>query len=223
MGLRSQWDTGRLPDTIGLLARLVLGAVLIWAGGAKVTSPALSAQAVRAYKILPYDAAGFVGPDGNLDTIPGAQFGHHAGDVRLHRAQRDEQLFGDLAVRPPACDRDENLLLPVGECLDRLRWRRSRPGVGEGPEQPGGDAGGDERIAVGGGVDGFGQQDGTGVLQQEASRAGTQGRVHVVVEVEGGDDYDGERLIHRRTGDGSGGFDAVKTGHPDVEQADIGP
>jgi len=61
MGLRSQWDTGRLPDTIGLLARLILGAVLIWAGGAKVTSPALSAQAVRAYKILPYDAAGFVG------------------------------------------------------------------------------------------------------------------------------------------------------------------
>src|SRR5450631_3963735 len=61
MGLRSQWDSGRLPDLIGLLARMILGVVLIWAGVAKVTRPALSALAVRAYKILPYDVAGYVG------------------------------------------------------------------------------------------------------------------------------------------------------------------
>ena len=61
MGLRSQWDTGRLPDLIGLLARLILGIVLIWAGVAKVTHPAVSAQAVRAYQILPYDFADYVG------------------------------------------------------------------------------------------------------------------------------------------------------------------
>ena len=61
MDLRSDWDAGRLPDVIGLLARLILGVVLIWAGAAKVTRPALSALAVRAYKILPYDFAGFVG------------------------------------------------------------------------------------------------------------------------------------------------------------------
>ncbi|HZX98630.1 MAG TPA: MauE/DoxX family redox-associated membrane protein [Dermatophilaceae bacterium] len=51
----------RLPDVFGLLARLILGIVLIWAGVAKVTKPALSARAVRAYQILPYDFAGYVG------------------------------------------------------------------------------------------------------------------------------------------------------------------
>jgi len=61
MGLRSHWDAGRLPDAIGVLTRLILGVVLIWAGAAKVTSPALSARAVRAYQILPYDLAGYVG------------------------------------------------------------------------------------------------------------------------------------------------------------------
>jgi len=50
-----------LADLVGLLARLILGGALIWAGAAKVTNPALSALAVRAYKILPYDFAGYVG------------------------------------------------------------------------------------------------------------------------------------------------------------------
>jgi uncharacterized membrane protein YphA (DoxX/SURF4 family) len=61
MAPRSYRGSGRLPDIIGLLARLVLGVVLLWAGAAKVTSPASSALAVRAYKILPYDFAGYVG------------------------------------------------------------------------------------------------------------------------------------------------------------------
>lgn len=55
------WGGGRRADIIGLLARLILGVVLIWAGAAKVTRPALSALAVRAYQILPYDFAGYVG------------------------------------------------------------------------------------------------------------------------------------------------------------------
>jgi uncharacterized membrane protein YphA (DoxX/SURF4 family) len=46
---------------IGLLARLILGVVLLWAGAAKVTRPELSALAVRAYQLLPYDFAGYVG------------------------------------------------------------------------------------------------------------------------------------------------------------------
>lgn len=50
-----------LADVVGLSARLILGGVLIWAGAAKVTRPALSALAVRAYQILPYDFAGYVG------------------------------------------------------------------------------------------------------------------------------------------------------------------
>ena len=50
-----------MPDGFGLLARLILGVVLVWAGTSKVTSPAVSARAVRAYQILPYDFAGYVG------------------------------------------------------------------------------------------------------------------------------------------------------------------
>jgi uncharacterized membrane protein YphA (DoxX/SURF4 family) len=61
MGLKSQWDSGRLPDLIGLLARLILGVVLVWAGASKLTNPAASALAVRAYKLLNYDVAGYVG------------------------------------------------------------------------------------------------------------------------------------------------------------------
>jgi len=52
---------GRRTDVIGLVARLVLGVVLIVAGSLKVTSPAVSARAVRAFQILPYDFAGYVG------------------------------------------------------------------------------------------------------------------------------------------------------------------
>jgi len=44
-----------------LAARLVLGVALIAAGGLKVTSLDVSARAVRAYMILNYDVAGYVG------------------------------------------------------------------------------------------------------------------------------------------------------------------
>ena len=54
-------DPTRRADLVGLVARLVLGVVLAVAGGLKVTSPAVSARAVRAFQILPYDFAGYVG------------------------------------------------------------------------------------------------------------------------------------------------------------------
>ncbi len=48
-------------DLVGLLLRLVLGGVLLVAGALKVTNPGASALAVRAYQLLPYDLAGYVG------------------------------------------------------------------------------------------------------------------------------------------------------------------
>lgn len=48
-------------DWIGLVARLVLGGVLIVAGGLKVTSPLVSARAVQAYQIFPFDVAAYIG------------------------------------------------------------------------------------------------------------------------------------------------------------------
>lgn len=44
-----------------LLARLVTGAVWLWAGVAKLTDPYASAQAVRAYELLPHQLADLVG------------------------------------------------------------------------------------------------------------------------------------------------------------------
>ena len=61
MDLKSQWRSGRLPGLVGLLARLILGVVFIVAGGLKVTSPRVSARAVNAFQILPYDVANYVG------------------------------------------------------------------------------------------------------------------------------------------------------------------
>lgn len=59
--MRGSRDYGRLPDLIGLLARLILGVTLLWAGALKVTHPDQSALAVRAFRILSYDLAGYVG------------------------------------------------------------------------------------------------------------------------------------------------------------------
>ena len=51
----------RLHDLVGLLARLVLGSVVLVAGALKVGHPETSARSVRAYQLLPFDVAGYVG------------------------------------------------------------------------------------------------------------------------------------------------------------------
>ena len=51
----------RRSDVVGLLARLVLGAVVLVAGLLKVGHLETSARAVRAYQLLPYDVAGYLG------------------------------------------------------------------------------------------------------------------------------------------------------------------
>mgnify|MGYP000904804758 CR=1 FL=1 len=59
-------------------------------------------------------------------------------------------------------------------------------------EESDGDAGCDECVSVGGGVDRLGQQGESGVLEEESAGAGFEGAVDVLVEVEGGDDHDRE-------------------------------
>lgn len=51
----------RVADGLGLIARLVLGAVFLVAGGLKVTTPEASAKATQAYQVLPHDLAAYVG------------------------------------------------------------------------------------------------------------------------------------------------------------------
>ena len=49
-----------VKDTVGLLARLVLGVVLVVAGALKMGNPAGAARAVQAYRVMPYDVATYV-------------------------------------------------------------------------------------------------------------------------------------------------------------------
>jgi uncharacterized membrane protein YphA (DoxX/SURF4 family) len=51
----------RHHDFVGMLARLLLGGVMLVAGALKVGQPEVSARAVRAYQLLPYELAGVVG------------------------------------------------------------------------------------------------------------------------------------------------------------------
>jgi len=50
-----------VKDWIGLLARLVTGGVLVWAGALKLPEPRASVQAVAAYDLLPVDLVRPVG------------------------------------------------------------------------------------------------------------------------------------------------------------------
>jgi uncharacterized membrane protein YphA (DoxX/SURF4 family) len=53
--------TASIKPWVSLVARLVTGGVWVWAGLAKLTDPFGSAQAVRAYQILPWRVADVVG------------------------------------------------------------------------------------------------------------------------------------------------------------------
>jgi uncharacterized membrane protein YphA (DoxX/SURF4 family) len=55
------WRDPRVQDVVGLLARLALGGVMLAAGLLKVTKPEVSARAVQAYQLLPFDLAAYVG------------------------------------------------------------------------------------------------------------------------------------------------------------------
>ena len=88
----------------------------------------------------------------------------------LDRADADVQVVSYLAVGPALGDGDQDLLLPAGEGFDGLgRWRAG-VGLGEGREEPRGDARGDQGLAVGGGVDGLREQRGTSVFERDRKR-----------------------------------------------------
>src|SRR5919106_848526 len=182
-------------------------------------------NAMRLVQALPPSFVGaprFVGPHGHLNPVAGAELGHQARDVCLDGAQADVQLLRDLGVGAATGDGEQHLLLAVGQGVDRLVGTGRPVAAGEGCEQPAGDARGDERVAAGGGADGFAQQLGPGVLEEEAGRAGAQRVVDVLIEVEGGDHDHRHRVLDLGAGQLSGGRDAVEHGHLYVHQAHIG-
>src|SRR3982751_3299546 len=69
------------------------------------------------------DAAGLVGPHGDLDAVSGAELSHEAGEVGFDGARGDVELAGDLIVRAALGYRHEDFLLAGGERFYRLpRW-----------------------------------------------------------------------------------------------------
>lgn len=61
METAGRWLRSAPAEWLGLAARVVVGGVWIWAGVAKLADPYGSAQAVRAYQILPWRVADAVG------------------------------------------------------------------------------------------------------------------------------------------------------------------
>ena len=60
-GVGGRLVRGPVADWVGLAARLLLCIVLIAAGGLKVGKPIVSARAVQAYQIFPFEIAGYIG------------------------------------------------------------------------------------------------------------------------------------------------------------------
>ena len=89
-------------------------------------------------------------------------------------------------------------------------------------EEPDRDGGGDERVADRGCWHGLDQQRRAGVLEEEAARTVADRPAHVVVEVEGRHDDDGNRFFHVGAGEPAGHLQAVGAWHADVDEADVG-
>jgi hypothetical protein len=77
------------------------------------------------------------------------------------------------------------------------------------------------RVAVKRHTDGLDQLLGCGALEEKPPGACLERSVNILIGVEGGDHYDGDRVADLWPGEEPGGLDAVDIGHPDVKQADV--
>jgi hypothetical protein len=88
-------------------------------------------------------------------------------------------------------------------------------------DEPAGHAGRQERVAGGQGPDAGQQLFGAGVFEQEAAGPGPQRAVHVLVEIERGENEHFGRRTLRRGNDLAGRFDPVGHRHTDIHQDHI--
>ena len=130
------------------------------------------------------------------------------------------QLGADLRVGAPACERQEHVLLALGQRGDG-RLRRLRPHAAEVGQEADRDRRRHERIAHRRGTDGLHEERGAGVLQEEAAGPVRDRGAHVLVEVERGDDDHRDRVRDIGPGQEAGGGEPVQLWHADVEQAHV--
>ena len=108
-----------MKEWLGLVARVVVGSVWIYAGASKLADPAQSVAAVRAYQLLPGNLAQPVGQLLPVQTFGGAEFRHFYNVTNLvrcvdvERSAKDEtgfmeaEVFYDIHVpREPAVFKD---------------------------------------------------------------------------------------------------------------------
>ena len=159
--------------------------------------------------------------DDELDAVAGAELGQEAPDVRLHRRLGHEQRRADLGVRRAARDLQQHRVLAVGQRLQARVRRRAREAVGDLLEQPPRGAGRDDGVAGRHRADRGEQLLRLGVLEQEAARAGADGREDVLVEVEGREHHHARRRVAVALDEVGGRGDAVEAGHADVHEDDV--
>ena len=159
-----------------------------------------------------------VGEHHGLDTVAEAELGEQAGDMRFDRGLCDEERGRDLGVRQPGGEQPEYLDLSRGQQGERFRQARWSAGRGEVLDEALGDGRGEEGVVPAGGDHCVGELLGREVLEQEAVRAGPEGVVDVLVEVESGEDDDAGIRGGRFGPDEAGGLDAVEAGHADVHE-----
>ena len=92
---------------------------------------------------------------------------------------------------------------------------------GRALEQPTGDAGGEEGVAICDHADGTDEVDRLGVLHEEAARAGADRAGDVLVQLERRDDHDADDRSAGISRDLLGRPEAIAIGHADVEERDI--
>jgi signal transduction histidine kinase len=107
----------------------------------------------------------------------------------LDRALLHDKLCGDLGVAHPARNEPEHVKFAGGEVPQLGGLVRGRPHrLREPADEPPGDRGIDERVALGNAPHRSDQLIGRRVRQQESARSHSQGLVDVLIAIEGGED-----------------------------------
>src|SRR5215469_14452943 len=168
------------------------------------------------------DEAALVGEDDGLSAVAQRELHQDAADVGLDRLLRDDQVGGDLRVRQAAGDEGQHFGLAFGQVLEVLAaGGPGRAQAGELRDQAAGHPRSQQRVAGRDHPHGLGELASRGVLEQEAAGAGAQRLVHVVVQVEGGQNQDPGRAVAGRR-DLPGGLQAVEHRHADIHEDDVG-
>src|SRR5262249_18803138 len=131
------------------------------------------------------DDASLVSEVDELGAVAAAELAEDPADVRLRGQPADHEPRRDLFVGEAGGDETQDLAFALGEVAQLARRLTSLGPGGELGDQAPCDRWGEQRVAGRDDADRLQQFGRACVLEQEAAGAGAQGRVDVLVEVEG--------------------------------------